>query len=76
MAHFSSATDDRKLLRQDNISVVPALLQIIHPVLRMDAAVRLGGSCNVNHLFLLHHGVLYLFKVSNDPPSPTMVVAL
>lgn len=61
---------------KDNISVVPALLQIIHLVRRMDAAARLGGSCNMNHLFLLHHAVFYLFKVSNDPPSPTMVVAL
>lgn len=61
---------------KDNISVVPALLQIIYLVQRMDAVVRLGGWCNVNHLFLLHHGVFYLFKVSNDPPSPTMVVPL
>lgn len=61
---------------KDNISDVPALLQIIYLVRRMDAVVRLGGSCKVNHLFLLHHGVFYLFKVSNDPPSSTMVVPL
>lgn len=59
----------------DSISVVPALLQIVYHAQRMDVVVHFGRSHTLNHLFLLHHGVLYVFRISSDPLSPAMLVA-